>query len=441
VAQPFIAQDTSLRQFAQSLCAVFSLPQWQYFVTVLLGLLQCDERHTLTGLLRQVAVQVTVSGLSRFLKSAPWSLGDLTAARQARFEARLAPLVAQAHAQARARRPRRRGRPRRTVVTGFLILDDSTHVKRDAQAMEGQGWHYSSSDKRTMPGHSLFQGVYLLLGQQFPLSPQMYRQQAVCEQAGVPFRSKVDLAVQAIHSFQPQPDAHTHVLTDAWYTNGRTWRAARQRGWDITGGLKSNRQLRGVGSDGQRQWLSLAEYAAGLRAADFQAVAWPTQEGGKTVYAHLVRTRVKKLGACQVLIVKPSADAPTRDARFWATSRLQDTLAQVLAVAAQRWTVETLFADFKELMGSDQYQVRSAQAIVRFWALGLCLYQYLDEVRTRLQQERGGHITLGEARAWVRERHAALLTDWIVAQVCRGASAAEVQHALQPAVAWSRFDC
>ena len=154
-----------------------------------------------------------------------------------------------------------------------------------------------------MPGDSLFAGVYVLLGQQFPLSPQMYRQQAVCEQDGVPFHSKVDLAVQTIQTFQPLADTHTHVLTDTWYTHRHTWRAARQRGWDFTGGLKANRQLRVVGCDGQRQWQSLAEYAAGLRAADFQAVA----------------------------------------------------------VAAQRWTVETLFADFKELMGSDQYQVRSAQ--------------------------------------------------------------------------------
>ena len=61
--------------------------------------------------------------------------------------------------------------------------------------------------------------------------------------------------------------------------------------------------------------------------------------------------------------------------------------------AAERWTVETLFADFKELMGSDQYQLHSAQAIQRFWALGLCLYQYLDSVRLRLERLNNRHIT------------------------------------------------
>ena len=60
-------------------------------MTVLLGLLQGDGHHTLSGLLRQVAVAMTVCGLSRFLKQAPWSVDELTAARQARFYGQVAP--------------------------------------------------------------------------------------------------------------------------------------------------------------------------------------------------------------------------------------------------------------------------------------------------------------------------------------------------------------
>jgi len=75
---------------------------------------------------------------------------------------------------------------------------------------------------------------------------------------------------------------------------------------------------------------------------------------------------------------------------------------------AKRWTVETLFADFKELMGSDQYQLRSAEAIRRFWALGLCLYQYLDSLRLRLEKLHKHHVTMGETLDWLRQRHADL---------------------------------
>lgn len=435
MAHPVIVQDATLRQFTRSLAGVFSLPQWKYFVIVLLGLLHGDAAHTLSGMLRQVTIAATVSGLSRFLQHAPWSVAALTAAREVRFKAEVAADIAQAHAAQRAHRPRRPGRPCETVVTGFLILDDSTHVKRYAAAMEGQGWHYSTTEQQRMPGHSLFQSVYCLLGRQLPLTPQLYRQKTVCQRTGVPFQSKVDLAVQTLQTFEPPADTHTHVLVDSWYVNKALWQTARHRGWDFSGGLKSNRQLRRSQPDGQRVWLSVADYARDLASEDFQPVNWPNQDGGRRVWAHLVRTRVKKLGACQVLVVKFTPDAPASQFRFWVTSRLADTLDAVVAAVAMRWAIETLFADLKELLGSDQYQVRSAQAIVRFWALALCLYQYLDEQRVRLRQECQRPVSLGEARTWVRQRHTKLLFDWLAPQFAAGATADQVCQRLKPALA------
>jgi len=193
-----IVQDARLVQYVQAFSAVFSLPQWKYFVTVLLGLLHCDERRTLSALLRHIAARVTIFGLCYFLRSAPWPVDALTAVRQAYFYSQLAPLVA-AHAQQRAQRPRRRGRPKRTVVTGFalrlspkgyLIIDDSTHAKRYARAQEGLGYHYSATEKKVVNGHSLYQSVYVLGGRQLPLTPRLYRRKVTCEAEGVPFVSK-----------------------------------------------------------------------------------------------------------------------------------------------------------------------------------------------------------------------------------------------------------
>ena len=41
----------------------------------------------------------------------------------------------------RALHPKRRGRPRKTVVTGFLTNDDSMHSKRKGKKMAGLGYH------------------------------------------------------------------------------------------------------------------------------------------------------------------------------------------------------------------------------------------------------------------------------------------------------------
>ena len=100
-----------------------------------------------------------------------------------------------------------------------------------------------------------------------------------------------------------------------------------------------------------------------------------------------------------------------------------------------RWTIKTLFADFKELIGADHYQVRSAQAILRFWALGLVLYQYLDEQRILLAAERGRHVTMGEARTSVRQQHQELLLNWIVDQAACGMPINQIRQHLKPALA------
>ena len=435
MAQLIITQDATLCNYLEAFHPKFSAPQWKYFVTVLMGLLHCDGNKTLSGLLRQVAVVVTMSGLSRFLVSPAWSVAALEQVRYREFQAQVQPLVVQAHRNQKSRRARRRGRPQPTVVTGYLIMDDSTHAKRYYQkGASGLGRHFSSTERKPVNGHSLFQALYVVEDHQFPLTPRMYCQKSVCEQNHQPFLSKVDLAVQTVETFEPLPETHTHVLVDSWYLNKRLWKAARKRHWDLTGGLKSNRPIRLADSQGIITWPTVSEYAATLDAEDFQPVLWPNQTGGQTVYAHLLRTRVKKLGACQVLIIREKQNDPNSSTRFFATTRLMDNLEQVVTATAKRWTVETLFADFKELMGSDQYQLHSAEAIRRFWALGLCLYQYLDSLRHRLQRLENQHLSLGEARAWVIERHEDRQLEWICHQAKLGVKPAFIKYALRPAL-------
>ena len=98
-----------------------------------------------------------------------------------------------------------------------------------------------------MPGHSLFEGLYLVEGRQYPLDPQLYIQQTVCEQQGLPVCSKVDLAAEVLESFDPLPDTCKHVLMDSRYVYKRLWKIIRRRGWDLTGGLQPQHAGAGCG--------------------------------------------------------------------------------------------------------------------------------------------------------------------------------------------------
>ena len=413
---PIICMDGRLRHFTAAFRPCFSRPQHRYFEIVLLALLLCQEAKTLSALLRHVAVQVTLSGLSRFLATAPWSTAAVAQTWRQRFDTQVAPLVQAEQARQHAAQPKRRGRPPTPVVTGYLIGDDSTMHKVRGKKMAGLGKHYSTTAGTRVVGHSLVQGVYVVQGRQCPLEPRLYRQQAVCAAEQVPFPSKIDLMDDLIRTFQPLPGTRTHVLLDSWYAAKRLWQTARARGFLISTGLKSNRMLRIEDPDAPNgwRWEGLTAYAAGLTDADYQPVTWPSQEAEpRQVWVHAVQTRVKKLYRCQVILVKETLDAPVTQVRYFASSDLTADVPTLVGHLAARWVVEVLFADGKELLGLDQYQLMSATGIVRFWTIAWAAYCFLDEERARLRQEWQRHVTVGEARRAVQRTHWHHLITWM----------------------------
>ncbi len=120
---PIICLDEDVRYFAERFREVFSKPQYQYFVTVLLGLMLCEGTRTLSGLLRQIADSPSLAGLSRFLSEAPWEAAAVVESWLRHFREEMQPQM----------QPKRRGRPKAPVVTGYLIGDDSTMQKRKAK--------------------------------------------------------------------------------------------------------------------------------------------------------------------------------------------------------------------------------------------------------------------------------------------------------------------
>ena len=51
-----------------------------------------------------------------------------------------------------------------------------------------------------------------MLGQRCPLAPRLYRYKRDCQDADIPFQSKMDMIVEQIEQFEPVAD--THVLID-----------------------------------------------------------------------------------------------------------------------------------------------------------------------------------------------------------------------------------
>lgn len=408
--KPIVCLSEQLCQYLEAFRPCFSKRQWKYFVTVLLGLVECEERKTMTGLLRVVGERISLSGLSRFLSKWPWSPTDVAQTWLLRFRQRLEGSVQAEHDRLKAERPKCVGRPKATVVTGYLIFDDSVHTKPKGRKMGGLGQHYSNTDQSVVTGHCLFTGLYVLLGQRCPLEAQMYRQNSVCQQEGVPFQSKIDMAVSQIVSFEPVAETHTHVLIDSWYHCKQVRKAAQKRGWDVSGGLKSNRVMRRIAADGSRVWIKLSDYAAGLGRDDWQEVVWPSDQGGQKLYAHLIQTWIRKLGPTLLLVICHNLDEPLRSVRYWGSTVLDLQAQELVNILAVRWEIETFFEYDKDLLGSDHYQLMTVQAILRFWTLIACLMCFLEELRATSQPQLS---TCGDARRIIQFEHRRNLLIWL----------------------------
>ncbi len=88
-----ICLDEDLCHFAERYRECLSKPQYQYFVIVLLGLMLCEGRRTLSGVVRQVAERSSLAGLSRFLAQTPWDAQAMGEQWMKHFREEMQPLV------------------------------------------------------------------------------------------------------------------------------------------------------------------------------------------------------------------------------------------------------------------------------------------------------------------------------------------------------------
>jgi hypothetical protein len=138
------------------------------------------------------------------------------------------------------------------------------------------------------------------------------------------------------------------------------------------------------------------------------------------VYVHVVKTSVRKLYRCHVVIVRHNLTAPLSQTRYWGSSDLEANAKELLAHVAARWDIEVFFGDGKEELGLDHYQVMSASALLRFWTLAMLAYVFLEEEQQRLRLSWQRPVTIGEARREIQRRHRRCLLEWLHDQFLSG---------------------
>ncbi|TFG71221.1 MAG: hypothetical protein E4H27_05070 [Anaerolineales bacterium] len=124
-----------------------------------------------------------------------------------------------------------------------------------------------------------------------------------------------------------------------------------------------------------------------------------------------------------MLITCHNLDEPLKSVRYWGSTVLELDAQALVDILAVRWQIETFFEYAKDMLGSDDYQVMTAQTVLRFWTLIACLMCFLEEQRAVNPELR---LTCGDVRRNIQHQHHLNLLHWLEDRFKDGCSIQQV---------------
>lgn len=360
---------------------VFSKPQVMNFRRLIFGIILCLESRNIADINEKTWRDKDQSSLNRFLTASPWKKGALGKARRELLGRRL-----------------KEEKPSEV----YLIIDDSIAHKW-GKKMEGVGWHYCDTDKKVMLGHNLVSSTVVVVKEgavayQTPLDVALYRKKGDCEK-GREFQSKIALAIQFVQEFETPVGTRPILLIDSWYASASLLSISQSEGFDYVTPLKSNRVV-----FLNRKRTKLAQLAR--RGAGWKRITVKKERFWVTTH----EVFLKGLGMVNLVISKRQRYGTSFKA--FITSRLDWSPSRILNAYAHRWAIETVYEDTKVHLGLDQYQIRKAEGIEKYWEIVFTAYQFLEEAN-RLMPRRRRLSTIGQKCLWVRKVFTRSLVEWL----------------------------
>ena len=174
--------------------------------------------------------------------------------------------------------------------------------------------------------------------------------------------SKIDI-VQNIAKELPVPPVMSYFLCDCWYVSEKIINTFAERGFHTIGALKANRMLYPFGIK-----KKLNEFAALLSVthSDFHLVTVKNQ----TYYVYRYEGKLNGIENAVVLLSYPEkAFGNPKALRAFLNTDVSLSTDEILSYYVCRWLIEIFFRQCKDKLALDNYQIRSAQGIRRFWLL------------------------------------------------------------------------
>jgi hypothetical protein len=285
---------------------------------------------------------------------------------------------------------------RETEEPLFVIHDDTiaqkTKPSSQAQSpMERTGFHHSHLLGKVVFGHQLQATALASSDVSLIHSIDLYDKNMTHPDGRVV--TKIDRVCEIAKTL-PLPPHGGYCLTDSWFTCPRVIDAYAEAGYHFIGALKTNRILYPGGIR-----TSVQNFANHIHKSDVRLVT----VNGSSYWMYRYEGALNGIGNAIVLLCWPKqAFGESKALRAFCCTDVSLETETIATYYAKRWPIEIFFRQSKNNLGLSTYQVRSAKAFIRLWAIlswthlyctvGLgrpCPFgQGLRTVRKQVQQDR-----------------------------------------------------
>jgi SRSO17 transposase len=399
---PIVSAAPLVQQHAEEFRDLFVDPrQYRHFQNYLTALMVLENK-SLANISRCILDSADKSNLSRFLSDAPWSP---EAVNQRRITYMLSQTVS----------------IRQAKGASYLILDD-TLCEHVGSLFEYVDRHYNHSDNTYPLGHNLVTSHYLNGAVRFPVDCELYqryetitdweefvakhfpsqvipskakdrtilhrqldqqlRQDPEFERLHQQFRSKIAIACELVKQAVEHGLPFDTLLFDSWYLSPDLIKllSVMEKNWVSL--LKANRNLEVhsfVLKDEQGEAVPLE--GPHIQVADLVPLIppqsyRPIRVNEQTYWCFSLSVRIPTLGKVRLVISFDNPDL-TGTYAVLVTNRTDWSAQQVLSQYLLRWPIETFYRDSKQLLGLDDYRVRSLEAMQSHWCLVFLAYSLL----------------------------------------------------------------
>lgn len=398
-----------LVKFFFALQLQLSRPQRNHMLSLMHGMILCEGRKNISQIRNQTGQYRDLSSITRFLKESTWCHNRVQRRRMAFLMDRI-------------RRSRQKKGDERSVV--FLILDDTCCKKETStKRMEGLDFHFVHEDGKSMWAHCIVTSHIVTDGYSLSWDFRPYFRKEYCEGRGLAFKSKNDLAVEMIENYPSTDDELVYVLTDSWYTSEKLVNACNAKGFHMIAAVKSNRMICPVGIR-----ISLADFTSNyVRKPDLRSV---TVQNQGTYWVKEYEGPVADIENVKVLMSWEEAYEAGKKPFFILCTDMSLDVVTILGYYHVRWHIETGYRYFKELLGFDQYQMWSFQAIERFWVIQFLTQNFIELQRMEWSKSHAS-LTFGDAVRRIRQEYFGQLVVYVYEEALKKTPLFEVLSRLK----------